>query len=210
MKKVINIFGDITATPKSKTDVSLDSITNELKGLNKGDNLEVNINCYGGEVFEAVAIANVISSSPASKVFNVIGVCASAATMLFSAEDTVNIAKGAMVMYHKPMVDVSGNSNDLRKTARLLDKMEKDNVLANLEIRTGKIVDELALLIAEEWWLSSDEAVQMLGFIDAGVNAIENKAQTSQIGVYKNYLKRKKALNVNAYSIFINHKNNLR
>jgi hypothetical protein len=88
--------------------------------------------------------------------------------------------------------------------------MEKDNVLANLEIRTGKIVDELALLIAEEWWLSSDEAVQMLGFIDAGVNAIENKAQTSQIGVYKNYLKRKKALNVNAYSIFINHKNNLR
>lgn len=210
MKKIINILGYITATPKSKTDVSAEIIMNQLDGVNKGDSLEININSYGGEVFEAVAISNLIANSPASKVFNVLGVCASAATILFSATDTVNISKGAMVMYHKPAVDVSGDATQLRKTAKLLDKIEKDNVLANLTLRTSKPIDELAMLIAGEWWLSSDEAVQMLGFEDAGVSAIENKIETRQIGVYKNYMERKKALSNNAYSIFINHKNNLK
>ncbi len=210
MRKTLNIFGDITANPRSNTDVSVGSITNELTGLNKGDELEININSYGGEVFEAVAIANIIAGCPASKIFNVIGICASAATMLFSATDTVNIAKGAMVMYHKPMVDTSGNSNDLRKTAKLLDKMEKEHILSNLTIRSGKTPEDLVLLLAEEWWLSSDEAVNILGFIDAGISAIENKAETRQKTVYQNYISRKKALASNAYSIFINHKNSLK
>lgn len=210
MKKILNIFGDITATPKSKTDVSANLVMAELDELNKGDELEVNINSYGGEVFEAVAIANIIANSQASKVFNVIGICASAATMLFSATDKVNIAKGAMVMYHKPMAEVSGNADELRKTARLLDKMEKDNVLSNLTTRTGKTPEDLAAIIAGEWWLSSDEAIQMLGFADAGISAIENKYQTRQIGVYQNYISRKKALASNAYLIYINHKNSLK
>jgi ATP-dependent Clp protease protease subunit len=210
MKKTINIFGDITSDPKLKTDVSAEFITSELDGLNKGDEIEININSYGGEVFEAVAISNLIAISPASKVFNVIGICASAATMLFSATDIVNIAKGAMVMYHKPMVDINGNANDLRKTARLLDKMEKEQILSNLIIRSGKNADELVLLLTEEWWLTSDEAVQILGFADAGISAIMNKAETKQTGIYKNYIERKKALNSNAYSIFINHKKSLK
>jgi len=210
MKKIINIFGDITSQPKSKTDVSAEIITNELEGLNKGNEIEININSYGGEVFEAVAISSLLYGSPASKTFNILGICASAATMLFSATDTVNIAKGAMVMYHKPMIEVTGNANDLRKTARLLDKMEKENILSNLAIRTGKSNEELAATIEGEWWLSSDEAVNMLGFKDAGINAIENKAETRQIGVYQNYISRKKALSVNAFDIFINHKKSLK
>lgn len=210
MKKIINIFGDITSQPKSKTDVSAQIISNELQSINKGDEIEVNINSYGGEVFEAVAIANLLAGSQAPKTFNVLGVCASAATMLFSATENVTISKGAMVMYHKPEVQVSGNALELRKTAKLLDKMEKENILTNLEIRTGKLTDELLILLEEEWWLTSDEAIQILGFADAGINAIENKAETRQIGIYQNYINRKKALTSNAYDRYINFKNQLK
>jgi ATP-dependent Clp protease, protease subunit len=210
MKKIINIFGDITSQPKSKNDVSAEIVSTELSSLKKGDELEVNINSYGGEVFEAVAISNIIASSQASREFNILGICASAATMLFSATDIVNISKGAMVMYHKPIVNVSGNAFDLRKTAKLLDKMEKETILRNLEARTGKISEELITLLTDEWWLTSDEAIQILGFKDAGINAIENKAETRQIGIYQNYIARKKALSNNAYQIFINHKNSLK
>jgi ATP-dependent Clp protease, protease subunit len=210
MKKIINIFGDITSQPKSKNDVSAEIVSTELSSLNKGDELEININSYGGEVFEAVAISNIIASSQASREFNILGICASAATMLFSATDIVNISKGAMVMYHKPIVNVSGNAFDLRKTAKLLDKMEKETILRNLEARTGKISEELITLLTDEWWLTSDEAIQILGFKDAGINAIENKAETRQIGIYQNYIARKKALSNNAYQIFINHKNSLK
>lgn len=209
MKKIINILGDITSQPKTKTDVSAQLISAEIEGLNKGDEIEININSYGGEVFESVAIANMLIGSPASKVFNVLGICASAATMLFSATDTVNISKGAMVMYHKPMVQAFGNSVELRKTAKLLDKMEKENILTNLELRTGKPEDELSSLIAAEWWLSSDEAVNVLGFIDAGVSAIINKAETRQIGIYQNYMNRKRALS-NAYDRYMNFKKSLK
>lgn len=210
MDKNVNIFGDITSIPRTQSDVSAELVLNVIQDATKADKLFININSYGGEVFEAIAIANIIASCPAPKVFNVIGICASAATILFNATDEVNIARGAMVMYHKPIVDVFGNSIQLRKTAKLLDKIEKENVMANLMIRTGKPIEYLTTLVENEWWLSSEEAVQMLGFIDAGVSAIENRAQTTQIGIYKNYIARKKALASNAYQIFINHKSKLK
>lgn len=210
MKKIINILGDITSTPVKKTDVSVLMIMDQLVGVNKGDELEININTYGGESFESVAIRGVLAASPATKIFNILGLCASAGTALFSANDNVSIARGAMVMYHKMQVKVEGDSNQLRKTARQLDKMENEILLPDLSIRSGKTVEELNSLIIEEWWLSSDEAINQLGFNDAGVAAVMNMAETRQIGVYKNYMERKKALSMNAYSIFINHKNNLK
>jgi ATP-dependent Clp protease, protease subunit len=211
MKKVINIFGDISSDTYWDDVVSAKMISDELKDLKATDELEFNINSFGGEVFEAVAISNLIASSPASKVFNVIGICASAATMLFSATDTVNISTGAMVMYHKPMAGTWGNASEMRKTAALLDKIENENIVKNLAVRTKKPVDELAALIAGEWWLTSDEAVENLGFLATKSKAVENKAaKTKQENIYKNYIERKKALSNDAYFRFINFKNSLR
>lgn len=211
MKKVINIFGDISGYSYFDDVVSAKMISEEMKDLKATDELEFNINSFGGEVFEAVAIANLIASSPASKVFNIIGICASAATMLFSATDTVNISTGAMVMYHKPMAGTWGNASEMRKTATLLDKIETESIIKNLAVRTKKPADELAALIEAEWWLTSDDAVENLGFIASKSFAIENKSiKTKQENIYKNYIERKKALASNAYQIFINHKSRLK
>lgn len=211
MKKVINIFGDIAQDAYFDNTISASKISNELKDITAADEIEININSFGGEVFEAVAVSNLIAACPASKVFNIVGVCASAATMLFSANDIVNISQGAMVMYHKPMVWSGGNATDLRKTAELLDKIESENIIKNLVIRAKKPVDELSKLIAAEWWLTSDEAALNLGFIASENPSIENKSvKTKQENIYKNYIERKKALANNAYQIFINHKNSLK
>lgn len=211
MKKVLNIFGDICSDKWCNDDVTPTEVSSQLAGLTASDELEVNINCYGGEVFAAVAIANMIANSPAVKTFNVIGVCASAATMLFNASDKVNIAKGAMMMYHKPLTRITGNANDFRKQIEILDKIESENIISNLCIRTNKPVEELSDLISSEWWLTSDEAVQNLGFFLSGSAAIENTAKTKQENIYKNYLEKKKALSAsNAFDLFINHKNSLK
>ena len=211
MKKVINIFGDIAQDAYFDNTISASKISNELKDITAADEIEININSFGGEVFEAVAVSNLIAASPASKVFNIVGVCASAATMLFSANDIVNISQGAMIMYHKPSVWSGGNAVDLRKTANLLDKIESENIMKNLVVRTKKPIDELTGLVAAEWWLTSDEAISNLGFIATKTIAIENKAaKTKEQNIYKNYIERKKALAINAHSIFINHKNSLK
>ena len=210
MKKVLNIFGDITSEKWYDEDVTPSTVSDALKVLTSSDELEVNINSYGGEVFAAVAIASMIANSPAIKTFNVMGICASAATMLFNATDKVNISKGAMLMYHKPMVGMRGNANDFRKQIEILDKIESENIMVNLLARTKKPIDELTNLIANEWWLTSDEAVLNLGFIQSGTTAIENTAKTKMDDIYKNYIEKKKALNVNAFKQFTNFKNQLR
>ena len=210
MKKVLNIFGDITSEKWYDEDVTPTVVSDAVKGLTALDELEININCYGGEVFAAVAMASMIDKSPAKKTFNVIGICASAATMLFNATDKVSISNGAMMMYHKPLIGIRGNANDLRKQIEILDKIENENIIKNLTIRTKKPVDEIVKLITDEWWLTSDEAINNLGFIAAASFAIENTAKTKQENIYKNYLEKKKALNSNAFKQFINFKNSLR
>lgn len=210
MKKVINIFGDITSEPTSKSDVSALMITNEISGLTTSDEIEINLNTYGGEVFEAVAIANLLNSSPAKRTFNILGLCASSGTMLFSPDDKVFAARGSMVMYHKPQAGINTDAGGFRSLADRLDRIETENIIKNLSARTGKKADELTELIKNEWWLTSDEAIQILGFLPLQKDAIINRYQTKEMAVYKNYIERKKALTNNAFSIFINHKNSLK
>lgn len=211
MKKILNIFGDISSEKYWDEDVTPADVSENLKGLTASDEIEININSYGGEVFAAVAIANLINNSPATKVFNVLGICASAATMLFNATDKVNISKGAMLMYHKPTVGMRGNANDFRKQIELLDKIESENIMKNLLARTKKPINELTALVANEWWLTSDEAVLNLGFISSGSAAIENTAKTKCENIYKNYIEKRKALSAsNAFNNFIHFKNNLK
>ena len=209
MKKILNIFGDITSEKWCDEDVTPSVVSDTLKDLSELDELEVNINCYGGEVFAAVAMASMINNSPAKKTFNVIGICASAATMLFNATDKVNISKGAMMMYHKPMVGVRGNANDLQREINILNKIESENIIKNLIERTKKPVEELTNLISNEWWLTSDEAILNLGFTGNNSTAIQNHAKTKQENIYKNYIEKKKALNVNAFEQFTNFKKQL-
>lgn len=210
MKKELNIFGDIVSDKWCDEEVTLTDVYDTINGLTSSDELEININCFGGEVFAAVAMASMIEKSPAAKTFNVIGICASAATILFNATDKVNISNGAMMMYHKPMCGVRGNADDMRKQIEILDKIESENILRNLTIRTKKPTDELAQLISGEWWLTSDEAVLNLGFSSGNTFAIENKAKTKQENIYKNYIEKKKTLQKNSYNQFINHKNSLK
>ena len=209
MKKILNIFGDITSEKWYDEDVTPLVVSDTIKDLSELDELEVNSNCYGGEVFAAVAMASMINNSPAKKTFNVIGICASAATMLFNATDKVNISKGAMMMYHKPLVGVRGNANDLQREINILNKIESENIIKNLIERTKKPVEELTNLISNEWWLTSDEAILNLGFTGNDLTAIQNHAKTKQENIYKNYIEKKKALNVNAFKQFTNFKKQL-
>lgn len=210
MKKVINIFGDITSEPKSKDDVSASMISSQLVGLTSKDQIEINLNTYGGEVFEAVAIASMLKMSQATRIFNILGICASAATMLFQPEDKINIATGAMIMYHKPQVAVAGDAFTLRAVAKRLDKIENENIIKNLVVRTNKEPIEISELIKDEWWLTSDEAIQNLKMSPLEQDAIFNNTKTKQLNIYHNFLEKKKALSNNAYQIFINYKNSMR
>ena len=209
MIKELNIFGDIVSSIENVGEVSPTSVKAELHGLTSNDELDINLDCYGGEVFAAVAIRAIIKNSPAKKTFNILGICASAANLLFDENDIVNIAKGAMVMNHKPAGGGYGNSIELQRSIDQLDKIENDILLKNLTARSGKTTEEVAELISNEWWLTSDEAILNLGFVGLKSFAVMNHAKTKQENIYKNYIEKKKALNVNAFKQFTNFKKQL-
>lgn len=209
MIKELNIFGDIVSSIENVGEVSPMSVKNEINSIGSSDELIVNIDCYGGEVFAAVAIRAIIKNSPAKKTFNILGICASAANLLFDENDTVNIAKGAMVMNHKPAGGGYGNSIELKRSIDQLDKIENDILLKNLTARSGKTTEEVSMLIENEWWLTSDEAILNLGFAGLNSFAVMNHAKTKQENIHKNYIEKKKALNTNVYKQFINFKKQL-
>ena len=209
MIKELNIFGDIVSNIENVGEVSPTSVKAELYGLTSNDELDINLDCYGGEVFAAVAIRAIIKNSPAKKTFNILGICASAANLLFDENDVVNIAKGAMVMNHKPEGGIHGTAIQMRNQADMLDKIENDTLLKNLQSRSKKSIDDLSQLIANEWWLTSDESILNLGFVGLNSFAVMNHAKTKQENIYKNYIEKKKALNVNAFKQFTNFKKQL-
>jgi hypothetical protein len=209
MTKNLNIFGDIMSTSWGLEDVTPYYVSNGIKDLAAGDELIVNIDCFGGEIFAAVAIRSILKKSPAKKTFNILGICASAANALFDENDTVNIANGAMVMNHKPTAAINGNAIDLRTQADVLDKVENEIIIKNLHARTGKPINELSQLLVDGWWLTSEEAVQLLKFGELKTAAIMNHGKTLQETIYKNYLQRKQTSGVDAYTQFMNIKKRL-
>jgi hypothetical protein len=114
-----------------------------------------------------------------------------------------------MVMNHKPMIGAYGNANELKTQIDKLDKIENDILLKNLSARTGKPTQEISELIANEWWLTSDEAILNLGFVGLQSFAVMNRATTKQTDIYKNYIEKKKALNVDVFKQFTNFKKQL-
>jgi ATP-dependent protease ClpP protease subunit len=211
MTKELNIFGDIVSTIENLGEVSPLSVKNEISGLSPEDELIVNIDSFGGEVFAAVAIRGIIKTLPAKTTYNILGMCASAANLLFDENDIIKIAKGAMVMNHKPAGGRNyGNANELKKVIDHLDKIEDEILLKNLSGRTKKPINELKDLIADEWWLTSDEAILHLGFIGINSFAVMNRSKTKQTDIYKNYIEKKKALNVDVFKQFTNFKKQLK
>ncbi|MCE5192090.1 MAG: ATP-dependent Clp protease proteolytic subunit [Actinomycetia bacterium] len=74
------------------------------------------------------------------------------------------MADGAYFMIHNAWTIALGNAAELRKTAGLLDAIDADNA-ALYQARSNKTIDEVKAMMAEETWLTAEEAVAM-GFAD--------------------------------------------
>ncbi|NKI99596.1 head maturation protease, ClpP-related [Novosphingobium sp. SG707] len=128
----------------------------------------VNVNSPGGDMFEGIAIYNLLAAHPAAVTVNVMGLAASAASIIAMAGDTINMGVGSFLMIHNAWGVIVGNKNDMRAAADTFDGF--DGALADIyHARTGmKLADVKALLDAETWLNSSDAIAK--GFADATIS----------------------------------------
>jgi ATP-dependent protease ClpP protease subunit len=139
--------------------ISARQFASDLQALGKIGTLTARIHSPGGDVFEGMAIYNMIKGHPAHKVCHIDGLAASMASVIAMAFDEVIMPENAMMMVHKPWGGTLGDAEDMRKYADLLDKVES-NLVGAYQQKTGLPEAELHTLLAAETWLTGREAVE--------------------------------------------------
>jgi ATP-dependent Clp protease protease subunit len=121
--------------------------------------ITVNVNSPGGDAFEGVAIYNVLKQSGKPVNVNVLGLAASAASIVAMAGDTVVMNLGTQMMIHGAMALCVGFAADMRKMADTLDQVSSS--IADIYVNeTGLSNRRVTEMMAAETWMSADEAVQ--------------------------------------------------
>lgn len=134
-----------------------------LRGMGPGP-VTVNINSPGGDMFEGLAIYNLLREHDGEVTIKVLGLAASAASIIAMAGDTVQIARAGFFMIHNCWVVAIGNRNDLRAVADKLDPF--DAAMADIYVaRTGKDLAEIQQQMDGETWIGGSSAVDQ-GFAD--------------------------------------------
>lgn len=127
--------------------------------------ITVRINSLGGDVFEGLAIYNLLAEHPAKISVKVDSVAASAASFIAMAGDSVEMARNSKLMIHKPFTGVKGNADAMRKVAEILDELES-SIVDSYVLRTGMAAEDLGAMMREEKWINAQSAVEM-GFADS-------------------------------------------
>lgn len=127
-------------------------------GKVKSKSITVEINSPGGDVFAALAMYNALRASGKEVVAKVMGVAASAASLIFMAGDKRVMPKNTHLMIHNPWSFAMGNADELRETAETLDKIGA-SLTATYAARSGVPEDKLKEMLAKDTWISADEAL---------------------------------------------------
>lgn len=139
----------------------------------------VNINSPGGDFFEGVAIYNQLRAHPARVTVQVMGIAASAASVIAMAGDDIRMGDGAFLMIHNAWAIALGNRHDLADAAERLAPF--DAAMASVyAARSGMSVENVAALMDKETWLSASQAVAdgfATGLLDAG-HVVEDDASS--------------------------------
>jgi ATP-dependent protease ClpP protease subunit len=128
-------------------------------------NVRVQINSPGGDVFEGIAIYNLLRAHPAKVTVEIMGWAASAASIIAMAGDEIRMGPGTFLMVHNAWGVVVGNRHDLRSSADVLAGI--DQGLVDIYAARASI-DRKAIekLMDAETFMGPTEAVEK-GFADA-------------------------------------------
>ncbi|EEW4281369.1 ClpP-like prohead protease/major capsid protein fusion protein [Escherichia coli] len=144
--------------------ITAKQFTEDLKVLGDVSHINLRIHSPGGDVFEGIAIYNLLRNHPADITVYIDGVAASMASVVAMAGDRVVMPENAMMMIHKPWGISGGNAGDMRDYADLLDKVETVLIPAYAR-KTGKSAQEIATMLEDETWMDGKECLKH-GFAD--------------------------------------------
>lgn len=165
----INIDNEIGAFGVRASD-----FRDELKAFGDVTQIQLHINSPGGEVFDSLAIHNMLARHKAEIIVTIDGIAASGASLVAMAGDQIIMPENAMMMIHDPGGIVVGTSKEMRELADALDKV-KSGMISAYAAKSMQERNTISEIMAAETWLTAQEAVD-LGFADKVEAPIEMTA----------------------------------
>lgn len=170
MPMQINISGPIISNSEAwiydwlGIEAASPNAVNKKLALADGDDVIVNINSEGGYVSSGSEIYTALRSYNGHVTTRIVGLGASAASVIAMGGDKVEMSPTAQMMIHNASVRAAGDHRDMSKASRVLKTIDRSIVNAYAK-RTGKDDDELLAMMAEETWMDAKDALEH-GFID--------------------------------------------
>lgn len=144
------------------------NIANKIKQI-KADNITVKINSLGGDVVNGLSIYDILKDHSAKITVQINGFCASIATIIAMAGDTVKMSNNALFLIHQchsSFYDMNAKRiEEAKETLQTIDA----RLLSIYKERTGKTEDEITTLLeannGDGKWITAADAKEF-GFVD--------------------------------------------
>ncbi len=129
-----------------------------LRSIGQRD-VVVNVNSPGGDFFVGVSIYNLLREHKARVTVRVLGLAASAASIIAMAGDEIQMGDRAFLMIHNAWALAIGNRHDLAQASKELEPF--DAAMAKVYAdRSGMDVKEAAALMDRETWMNGEQAIE--------------------------------------------------
>lgn len=161
----------------------------EFLDRNKNKELNIAVSSPGGYLAEGITIGELIASHGNCNMI-IVGMTASAATLLCMKAKSVKIAKGSMMLIHNSSIVMSiWRSANKQALDEIVEKCRKqrdeldtfDKAAASIySARNGKTIEENMAKMDEEKWMLAEDAVSF-GIADAILEDEEAEAQASSV-----------------------------
>lgn len=175
---VISIYDVIGEDPWTGDGMTSRKMAGILRNIGARD-VTVNVNSPGGDFFEGIAIYNLLREHPHHVTVKVMGLAASAASVIAMAGDKILISEIGFLMIHNAWAVAIGNRHDMTAAASTLEPF--DDAMAGLyATRAGIEKAEAAKWMDAETWFNGSQAIEA-GLADALLSSDEIQ-QTNDSG----------------------------
>lgn len=133
-------------------------VSDLIKQTENNEDLEVEINSGGGSVFAGSEIYTTLKSYKGNVTTKIVGLAASAASVVAMAGDRILITPTGQIMIHNASGAFGGDYRDMEKGAEILKNVNA--AISNAyRIKTGLSNEELLNMMNKETWLTAQQAL---------------------------------------------------
>jgi ATP-dependent Clp protease protease subunit len=134
-------------------------IETQLEALKDDEEIELEVNSPGGDVYAGSEIYTALKQHSGNIIAKVVGIAASAASVVIMAAKTVLISPTAQIMVHNVWSRTSGDYRAMEHEAGVLKGWNKSIANAYM-LKTGMTQTELLNFMNKETWLTAQDAVK--------------------------------------------------